>query len=84
MQINNRQTRQPDTIRKLLEGPLSSSHAKSVIVVPSNHRGLATPGKLKTLEPSVQDREVLNDGSNLEDHSEIEIENNKRIFWKIL
>ena len=81
MQINNRQTRQPDTIRKLPEGPLADPQAKSGPVIPSNRGGHVTPGKLKTLEASVQDHKVLND-ANLEDKSEIQLGNKKRVFWQ--
>ena len=47
MQINERQTRQPDTIGKLPEGPLTGPQAKSGPVIPSNREGHVTPGKLK-------------------------------------
>ena len=55
MQINNRQTRQPETIGKLLEGPLTGPQAQSGPVFPSNHEVHVAPGKFKTLEASVQD-----------------------------
>ena len=79
MQINNRQTRQPKTIGKFSEGPLAGPQAKSGPVIPSKRGGHVTPGKLKTLEASVQDHKVLND-ANLEDKSEIQLGNKKRIF----
>ena len=64
MQINKRQTRQPDTIRKLLEGPLTGPQAKSGPVIPSHCGGHVSPGKLKNPEPSVKDHTVLDDGTN--------------------
>ena len=83
MQINSRQTRQPDTIGKLPEGRhLTGPQAKSGPVIPRNCGGHVTPGKLKTLEASLQDHKVLNDGLNLEDKSEIQIGNKKCIVWQ--
>ena len=81
MQINKRQTRQPNTTGKLPEGSLAGPQAKSDPVIPSNRGGDVTPGKLKTLEASVQDHKVLND-ANLEDKSEIQLGNKKRVFWQ--
>ena len=81
MQINNRQTRQSNTIGKLPEGPLVGPQAKCSLVIPSNHGGHVTPRKLKTLEASIQDYKVLND-ANLEDKSEIQLENKKHVFWQ--
>ncbi|KAM7334215.1 hypothetical protein ACRRTK_007535 [Alexandromys fortis] len=58
MQINNRQTRQPDTIRKLLEGPLAGPQAKSGPVILNTCGGHVSPRKLNP-EPSVKDHTVL-------------------------
>ena len=69
------------TIGKLPEGLLPGPQVKSGPVIPSNHGGHVTPGKLKTLEASVQDHKVLND-ANLEDKSEIQLGNKKRVFWQ--
>ena len=42
-----RQTRQPDTIGKLLEWPLTGPKAKGCPVIPSHCGGHVSPGKLK-------------------------------------
>ena len=44
MNGDQQQSRQCDAIRKLLEGSLAVSQAKSDPVVPSNHGGHVTPG----------------------------------------
>ena len=81
MQINKRQTRQPDTTGKLLEGPLAGPQVKSGPVIPS-HCGHVSPGKLKTPEPSVKDHTIIDDGKNMENKSKVLIGNGKCIFWQ--
>ena len=47
MQINKRQTRHPDNIWKLLEGPLTSPQVKGGPVIPSHNEKHVSKGKLK-------------------------------------
>ena len=67
MQVNNRQTRQPDTIGKPLEEPFAGPQAKRGPVSPSYNVERVSPRKLKTSMPAVKSNSGLNDGLNVED-----------------
>ena len=82
MQVNNRQTRQPDTIGKLLEGPLTGPQAKSGPVIPSYSGKCVSPRKLKTPMSAVKSNTGLNDEFHVENESKNSVEQSKRIFWQ--
>ena len=81
MQINKRQTRQPNTIGKLLERPFTDPQAKSGPVIPNHCGRHVLQGKLKNSEPSVKDNTILDNGINIDDKSKIPVGNRKLIFW---
>ena len=80
MRVNNRQTRQPDTIGKLLEGPLANPQAKSDPVNPSDSGECVSPRKLKNPMPAVKSNTGLNDGINVEDESKTPVGQRKHVF----
>ena len=82
MQINERQTRQPDTIRKLLEGPLAGPQAKSGPVIPSYSGKCVSPRKLKTPMSTIKSNTGLNDELHVENESKNSVGQSKRIFWQ--
>ena len=82
MQISKKQTKQPDTIRKLFEEPLIGPQDKSGPIIPSYYGKPVSPGKLKCPELSVKDHTVLDDVINVEDKSKLLIGNRKCIFWQ--
>ena len=83
MQINKRQTRQPDTIGKLLGRPLTGPQVKSGPVIPSHCGEHVSPGKFKNSVPTEKNHTVLDDGIDLEDKSKTPVGNRKNLFWKI-
>ena len=82
MQVNNRQTRQPDTIRKVLEGPLTGPQAKSGPLIPSYSGKCVSPRKLKTPLSAVKSNTDLIDELHVENESKISVGQSKRIFWQ--
>ena len=82
MQVNNRQTRQPDTIGKLLEGPLAGPQTKSGPIIPSYNRECVLPRKLNNPITAVKSNTGLNDGLKVEDESKNPVGQRKHIFWQ--
>ena len=80
MQINKRQTRQTDTIGKLLEGNLADPQGKRGPVIASHCKGHVSPGKLKNSWPAAISHTVLDGVVNMGDESKIPIRNRKRIL----
>ena len=82
MQINKRQTRQPDTIEKLLGRPHAGPKVKSGPVIPSHCGEHVSPGKLKNPVPTVKNHTGLDDGIGVKDKSITPVGHRKSIFWQ--
>ena len=80
-QINKRQTREPDTIEKLLGGGLSEAPKPKVVQsFPVTVEDMSHQENLKNLLPDAKDHTDLDNGINMEDKSKIPVGDRTCIF----